>query len=85
VLGFGAGDAWWCPFCRLKHYCSVCVVCDIKLVFNSSTITMMHGPINIRNIRCMFRLNFAVTVPNKKYNSLKQHFIEVIKKAFRSA
>jgi hypothetical protein len=35
--------------------------------------------------RCMFRLNFAVTVPNSKYNSIKQHFIEVIKKAFRSA
>jgi hypothetical protein len=19
VLGFAVGDAWWCPFCRLKH------------------------------------------------------------------
>ena len=19
VMGFAAGDAWWCPFCRLKH------------------------------------------------------------------
>ena len=31
VLGVAAGDAWWYPFCSLKHYCSVCVVCgDIK-------------------------------------------------------
>ena len=95
---FAAADIWWCSFCRLKHYCSVHVVCggwgvnpntqrtenkttdvvihqhsrrllkmdilmsetcwvhnkwnkiasDIKLVFHSSTITMMHGPINIR-------------------------------------
>ena len=27
------------------------IVSDIKLVFYSSTITMMHGPINIRNIK----------------------------------
>ena len=32
---FAAADIWWCPFCRLKH-------------FHSSTIAMMHGPINIR-------------------------------------
>ena len=34
VGAFGAGDFWWCSFCRLK--------------LHSSTIAMMHGPINIR-------------------------------------
>jgi len=38
----------WYPCCRLKHNWSVHVECDIKLVYYSSTITMMHGPINIR-------------------------------------
>jgi hypothetical protein len=27
---------------------------DIKLVFHSSTITMMHGPVNIRNYTVVF-------------------------------
>ena len=27
---------------------------DIKLVFHSSTITMMHGPINIRNVSVIY-------------------------------
>ena len=30
------------------------IVSDIKLVFHSSNITMMHGPINIRNISLCF-------------------------------
>ena len=50
---FGAADFGWCSFCRLKHNCSVEhirseITSDIKLVFHSSTITTMHGPINIR-------------------------------------
>ena len=58
VLGFAADDVWKCPFCRLKHYLYIAnikqilsvinIISDIKLVSNSSTITMMHGPINIR-------------------------------------
>ena len=40
---FGAAGFWWCSFCRLKH----------KLVFHSSTIAMMHGPINIRLSYCI--------------------------------
>ena len=51
---FGAAGFEWCSFCRLKH--KTCwahkkwnkTTSDIKLVFRSSTITMMHGPINIR-------------------------------------
>ena len=41
---------------------------DIKLVFYSSTITMMHGPINIRNELCFFssvRERYAVAVDIK--------------------
>ena len=40
------------------------IASDIKLVFHSSTIAMMHGPINIRNIRyvsCIL-LNIVITV-----------------------
>ena len=32
------------------------IASDIKLVFHSSTITMMHGPINIRLIACVYCL-----------------------------
>ena len=32
----------------LVIFISLIIASDIKLVFNSSTITMMHGPINIR-------------------------------------
>ena len=39
---FAAANIWWCSFCRLKH---------IKLVFHSSTIAMMHGPINIKSCK----------------------------------
>ena len=39
---FGAAGFGWCSFYRLQP------ASDIKLVFHSSTITMMHGPINIR-------------------------------------
>ena len=50
---FAAADIWWCSFCRLKHYCWAHnkwnkIASDIKLVFHSSTIAMMHGPIYIR-------------------------------------
>jgi len=34
-------------FCFVKTE-DLALASDIKLVFNSSTITMMHGPINIR-------------------------------------
>ena len=27
VGAFVAADIWWCSFCRLKHNCSVHVVC----------------------------------------------------------
>ena len=37
-VGDLSGGLEWCLCCRLH----------IKLVFYSSTITMMHGPINIR-------------------------------------
>ena len=33
VLGFAAGDAWWCPFCRLKHAAGEawwCPFCRLK-------------------------------------------------------
>ena len=30
------------------------IASDIKLVFYSSTVTMMHGPINVRNVLCLF-------------------------------
>ena len=55
---FGAARFRWCSFCRLqdilmsetswarKNWSKI--ASDIKLVFHSSTITMMHGPINIR-------------------------------------
>jgi len=33
-----------CYFISLLMYST----CDIKFVFHSSTITMMHGPINIK-------------------------------------
>ena len=61
---FAAADIWWCSFCRLKQVLlkmnilmsETCwahnkwnkIASDIKLVFHSSTIAMMHGPINIR-------------------------------------
>ena len=41
VLGFAADDAWWYPFCRLKHYCSVCVVCGDS---TCKTDTTKHHP-----------------------------------------
>ena len=41
VVAFVAVGIWWCSFCRLKH----------KLVFHSSTIAMMHGPINSRYVK----------------------------------
>ena len=60
---FGAAGFEWCSCCRLKHkllmmdilMSETCwahkkwnkIASDIKLVFHSSTITMMHGPINI--------------------------------------
>jgi len=53
---FGAAGFEWCPCCRLK-LASACntdtnkwnkISSDIKLVFYSSAITVMHGPINIR-------------------------------------
>ena len=55
---FGAAGFEWCSYCRVKHNCSVHVVClahkkwnkiasDIKFVFYSSTITKTHCPINI--------------------------------------
>ena len=79
VLGFAAGDAWWCPFCRLKHYyilmfetcwanISEIKTSDIKLVFNFSTIAMMHGPINNRlglyiwRHYCFRKLNYCKCV-----------------------
>jgi len=42
---FGAVGFDKCPCCRLKHNK---IASDIKLVFYSSAITMMYGPINIR-------------------------------------
>ena len=40
-------------WCVLSPCCSWWnkIASDIKLVFHSSTIAMMHGPINVRNIR----------------------------------
>ena len=35
---FAAADIWWCSFCRLKHYCSVRVVCGswgLMAIWNS--------------------------------------------------
>ena len=53
------------------------IASDIKLVFYSSTITMMHGPINIRpswylNFRAQFKKNSLfeqkkVQLWNKRY------------------
>ena len=37
VGAFGTAGFWWCSFCRLKHNCSVHVVCGGS-----------HGPINIK-------------------------------------
>ena len=58
VGAFVAVGIWWCSFCRLKpakrtppntnHKKWNKIASDIKLVFHSSTIAMMHGPINIR-------------------------------------
>jgi len=59
---FGANGFEWCLCCRLKllmmdilmsetcwaHKKWNKIASDIKLVFYSSTITMLHGPINIR-------------------------------------
>ena len=50
---FVAAGFEWCSFCRLKHNYWAHnkwnkIASDIKLVFHSSTIAMMHGPINIR-------------------------------------
>ena len=48
-------------YVNLRLYISQFVVCwsfgaagDIKLVFHTSTITMMHGPINIKYIFSLF-------------------------------
>ena len=70
---FGAAGFEWCSFSRLKHNCSVHVVCggwglmtvrnsDIKLVFHSSTITMVHGPIHIRSL-FVFSQSLTLSVP----------------------
>ena len=54
---FGVVGLEWYPYCRLSLLMSeTCwahkkwnkIASDIKLVFYSSTITMMHGPVNIR-------------------------------------
>ena len=45
---FGVAGIGWCSFCRLKPAKRNKIASDIKLVFHSSTITMMQGPINIR-------------------------------------
>jgi len=47
TLWFGWGGV--VSGCRLKHYRSVHVECDIKLVSLSSTIKMLRGPINKRS------------------------------------
>jgi len=62
---FGVVGLEWYPCCRLKHILMSetywahkkwnKVASDIKLVFYSSTIKMMHGPINIRLIGSLFQ------------------------------
>jgi len=56
---FGVVGLEWYPCCRLKllftaHKKWNKIARDIKLVFYSSTITMMHGPINIRFTEYLF-------------------------------
>ena len=49
------------------------IASDIKLVFNSSTITMMHGPINIRSTWHLYESNhyntthYSITSPYTKW------------------
>ena len=65
---FGAVGLEWYPYCRLQPATRIMsetcwahkkwnkIASDIKLVFYSSTITMMHGPINIRSWVCICSL-----------------------------
>ena len=48
VGAFVAAGIWWCSCCRLQPATRNKITSDIKFVFHSSTIAMMHGPINIR-------------------------------------
>jgi len=45
------------------------IASDIKLVFYSSTITMMHGPINIRSMPVYQRLRFTYHLRTAKNSS----------------
>ena len=48
VGAFVTAGIWWCSFCRLQPAKRTPPNTKlVKLVFHSSTITMMHGPINI--------------------------------------
>ena len=61
VLGYAAGDVWWCPVCRLKHYCSVCVVCGgVTNIFKNT------------NVRIAFRCRNTIA---KIIRPLKDHDI----------
>jgi len=54
---------------------------DIKLVFYSSTITMVHGPIHIRSKSCLFFLHCGISNAYK-YQLQKQKYINLYKLNF---
>jgi len=52
------------------------IASDIKLVFYSSTITMMHGPIYIRLMQVTALHSTCVTVVNLAYKFCQQHITQ---------
>ena len=64
---FGEAGFEWCPCCRLKHISEKKKASDIKLVFYSSTITMMYGRINIRCITEVARCKTVAAVNSLNY------------------
>jgi hypothetical protein len=53
------------------------IASDIKLVFYASTITMMHGPINIRFncFLCLFVVTFHISIDLKNYIYIFFYFV----------
>ena len=45
------------------------IASDIRLVFHSSTITMMHGPINIRIVKFLIATNWESPIRNNNITS----------------